>query len=106
MTSINVDTLDGIFNPSYKIAQALYDSDEEDGDLPEAFCKEGFNPSYIMTESRYGEKVMAESRYGENAMAETVREDDVGMVEPPDSLQKEGNALIAIQLSATALGYL
>ena len=83
MTSINVDTLDGIFNPLY---------------------------------------VMAESRYGENVMVETaVREDDVGM-DLTNSLQKEGkevvqqsraraqqeqdHALIAIQLSATALGYL
>jgi hypothetical protein len=68
MISINVDTLDGIFNLSYIIAEAHYDSDEEDGDLPEASCKE---------ESRYSEKVMAET---------TIREDEVGMVDLSDSL--------------------
>ena len=87
MISINVDTLDRIFNLSYMIAEAHYDSDEEDRDLPEASCKEGFNPSFVMIESRYGEKVMVESRYSENAMVETtIREDDVGMVDLSNSL--------------------
>jgi hypothetical protein len=63
------------------------------------FCKEGFNPSYVMTESCYKDSssdknVIVESRYGEKVMAETaVREDDVGM-DLTDSLQKEGKEVI------------
>ena len=81
------------------------------------FCKEGFNPSYIMIESyyrdsssdknmikesRYGEKVMVESRYSENVMAETaIREDEAGILscllpgETTDD-KSNGNALFVI----------
>ena len=92
MTSINIDTLDRTFNPSYIIAEAHYDSDKEDGDLPEASYKEGFNPTLVIIESCYkdsssNKNVIVESRYSKKVMAETtIREDKVGIVDLSNSL--------------------
>jgi hypothetical protein len=81
MTSINVDTLDRIFNPSYMIAEAHYDSDEEYGDLREASTP----LSDYENDKDEGKEVAQQSKSG--------------------AQYEQDHALIAIQLSATAPGY-